>query len=308
MTLLGWRNLALGAGSVLLVTGLTGCGGGGGGGGGGGSSGSVLYYPYETVFGTVCSNSTSFGPSPGCTFNRDGTRVKVTQDRDYNRFGRGSDDMWYVEFFSDGTADVYNSAGVFQYTKATSTFAGWVSGNVIGVGTTGLFWENVSGGQYWWGSNNVLYNANPLDSNFGRAINDQGSDSAADGDLSVLRSESNQKLIAAGAAKLVKEYGFSQSKARVVASALNTWGVSAVERGYTTPEDIGQTFQTIFGVSYNEALSAVQDLLNKGDKTAMKNVTNRTAAALDLKPEQVEKFIRDSYGAAAGDALDGVDW
>jgi len=123
---------------------------------------------FKNVYGDVCA---TVEVTPDCTFNLDGSRVNVSQDPNYNRYGFGSDDLWYVKFYADGTADIYNNIGIYQYTSLVSTFAGWVGGNTIGVGTTGLYWENVSGGTYWLGKNGVLYSANAGEANFQKAIN-----------------------------------------------------------------------------------------------------------------------------------------
>jgi hypothetical protein len=132
-------------------------------------SGDILKYPYETVYGDVCLNSE---PTPGCTFSRaTGERITVSYDPDYDQFGYGSDDLWYVRFDSAGNAAVYDDLGVFQYIADANDFAGYVGGTTIGVGTTGYFWENVSNGTYWFGDNGILYSANTGASNYGQAIN-----------------------------------------------------------------------------------------------------------------------------------------
>ena len=79
------KLLALLALPALLAA----CGGGGGGSASGGSiynpgnSGTVIYGPYETVYGAACQTSQ---PSPGWTFTRStATRVNVPQDPNYNK-------------------------------------------------------------------------------------------------------------------------------------------------------------------------------------------------------------------------------
>lgn len=293
-------------GSVLVA-----CGGGGGGGGGAGTvpgSGGVVYYPYETVYGSVCTTSE---PSPGCTFNSNGTRVTVTQDPHYDRYGYDSDDLWYVKFDGNGYGAVYNDLGDYQYTTYISNFAGHVGGHYIGVGTTGLFWENVSYGTYWLGKNGVLYNANSSESNFGEAINSDDADDATDTNMIALTSESNKALVAKAAKKLMKDYeGFTLQKATAVASALNRYAVSGVEKGYVTTANIDKTIQAVFGVDYQSALKAVKDL-QAGDKEAMKQLTNRSADALGLKPSQAQKFIKGMYKKALaqyGYDVDQISW
>lgn len=290
---------------VVLLT-LAACGGGGGGGGGGSSD--VLYYPYETVYGDIC---TTQEPTPGCTFHSDnGKRIKVTEDRDYGKNGHGSDDMWYVKFDSSGTAAVYDQYGNFKYYAGPQEFAGYVGGTTIGVGTTGLYWENVAMGTYWLGKNGVLYNANQGESNYGEAINDKSSSKASDTNFAVLKSETNKKLVNLASQKLMKDYGFQKDKAVAVASALNSWAVAAAERGQTTPKDMDKTFKSVFGVKFADALAAVKDL-QAGNTAGMADMTNRSAAALGLKPHEAQKFIKGMYRKALsnwGYDVDEVRW
>lgn len=309
------RNTILAIAALAIPALLTACGGGGtggggsiGGGGGGGGSTPIVYGPYETVYGEACQGREV---APGCTFNRsNGQRVTVTQDPHYDRYGYDEDDLWFVKFDSSGNGKVYDDLGNYQYTRDVSQFAGWVSGNTIGVGTTGLFWENVSGGTYWLGKNGVLFSANPGESNFGEAINNKDASEASDSNFAALNSDSNKALVKAGAAKLVKEYGFSQAKATAVASALNSWAVAGAERGFTTTADMNKTFKSVFGVEYGSALSAVQDLTS-GDVSGMRELTNRSASALGLKPAQAQKFIKGMYKKSLanwGFDADSINW
>lgn len=291
--------------ALALSAGLMACGGGGG---GSSSSGSILYYPYETVYGSLCSTTE---PTPGCTFDSTtGLRISVTHDPHYDRYFGGSDDMWYVDFDSTGTAAVYNSSGIFQYFADVSAFAGYVGGTYIGVGTTGLFWEDIRNGTYWLGKNGVLYSANLLESNYGKAINDETASEATDTNFSAINSEGNTKLVKRGAEKLMNEYGFSKDKATAVASALNMWAVAGIERGVTTTQSINHTFKAVFGVEYGDALAAVKDYA-MGDKAGMQNVTNRSASALGLKPHQAQKFMKGMYKKALaefGYDVDSISW
>jgi hypothetical protein len=288
------------------------CGGGGGGGGiispPPSSVGTIIYGPYETVYGQACQSSE---PIPGCTFDRlNGTRVTVNADPHYDRYGYQSDDLWYVSFDSSGNARVYDDLGNYRYTTRASSFAGWVGGTTIGVGTTGLFWENVSGGSYWLGKNGVLYSANTMEGNFGEAINSEDSQDAADTNFAAITSAANKSLIKAGAAKLVSEYGFAEEKAVAVASALNSWAVAGAERGYTTDRDMDKTFKSVFGVEYGSALAAVKDLMG-GDTSSMRDLTDRSAAALGLKPEDAQRFMKGMYKKALsnwGYDVDSVNW
>ena len=221
--------------ATVVVSSFAACGGGGGGGGGGyvstGGGGTVLYYPYETVYGDACA---TYEATPGCTFNRNGTRITVTQDPDYDKYGYTSDDLWFVEFDSSGRGKVYDDLGHYQYTAYVSAFAGYVGGTSIGVGTSGFYWEDIRSGTYWLGKNGVLYNANKGESNWGKAINEKGSSQASDTNFAAMNSDSNKKLIKMAADKLVKDYGFQNDKATAIATALNSWAVAGAERGITT--------------------------------------------------------------------------
>ena len=302
------KLLAAVASAALVATAYVGCGGGGGGsvvvGGGGG----VIQYPYETVYGDMCA---TYQPTPGCTFSSTtGQRITVSADPDYDKYGYGSDDLWFVKFDSNGRASVYNDLGTYQYSADVSEFAGWVGGDIIGVGTTGLFWEDIRNGTYWLGKNGVLYNGNSGESNFGQAINNKDAGKASDASAAALASDSNKRLVTKAADKLVKEYQLTAPKAKAIASALNVFGVNAAERGYATTKDVDQTFKSVFGVPYTQALSAVK-ALQSGDTSGMKEVTERSASALGLKPHQAQKFIKGMYKkalASYGIDADMVNW
>lgn len=278
--------------ATVVATGFAACGGGGGGGGG---SSQVIYYPYETVYGDACKTQEA---SPGCTFlESNGERIKVTNDPHYGRGGHGSDDLWYVEFDSNGKAAVYNDLGQFQYYANVNEFAGYIGGNTIGVGTTGLHWEDVANGTYWLGKNGVLYSANQGEGNYGQAINDEGASEATDTNFAALNSDANKQLVKQASDRLMKEYGFKQDKAVAVASALNSWAVAAAERGVTSEKDMDKTFKAVFGVQFSDALAAAKDL-SMGDTASMQDLTNRSAAALGLKPHQAQKFMKGMYKKA----------
>ena len=296
------KNLMV-AGAIAVSMGLMACGGGGG-----GSSSSVLYYPYETVYGDICTTNQA---TPGCTFDsKTGLRIKVNSDPNYDKYNHGSNDLWYVQFDSSGRAQVFDRLGIFQYTANVSSFAGYIGGTTIGVGTTGLFWEDIRSGTYWLGKNGVLYSANQLENNYGKAINDKDSGNATDTNFSAINSDGNKKLVKKASEKLMKDYGFKQEKAVAVASALNAWAVAGVERGVTTTRDIDKTFKTVFGVQYGDALTAVKGL-TLGDKSGMQDLTNRSASALGLKPNQAQKFMKGMYKKALaqwGYDTDSINW
>lgn len=290
------KQLITGVVLALSVALLSACGGGGGTSTGtstpGGGSGTIVYGPYETVFGAACQGAE---PTPGCTFLRNSdSRITVSVDPHYDRYGYASDDLWFVKFDGSGGASVYDDLGKFQYTATISQFAGHISGTTIGVGTTGTYWENVSNKTYWLGKNGVLYSANQTASNFGQAINNKDAKNATDVNSKALNSEVNKKLIRAGADKLVKQYGLSASKAVAVASALNSWAVMGAERGKVTTADMDKTFKTVFGVKFNEALAAFKDF-QSGDVSGARELTNRSATALGLKPDQAQEFIKGMY-------------
>ncbi len=286
------------AAGLLTVTILSSCGGGGGGSSSPATTPSapdIVKYPYETVFGDVCMTSQ---PTPGCTFSRaTGQRITVSADPTYDSQGYGSDDMWYVKFDSSGHAQVYDDLGNYQYAANPSQFAGFISGSTIGVGSTGFFWENVSNNTYWFGKNGVLYSANTSASNFGQAINNKNAGKSSNVDSLTIKSDKNKALIKAGADKLVKQYGLSASKAVAVASALNSWAVMGAERGKVTTQDMDKTFKTVFGVQFNEALAAFKDF-QTGDMTGARELTNRSATALGLKPDQAQAFVKGMYKGA----------
>ncbi len=269
---------------------------------------SIVYYPYETVFGSVCK---TFQPTPGCTFSRKtGQRVTVSSDPAFDAGGIGSDNMWYVKFNSRGQASVYNDLGVFQYNANIKQFAGFIKGTTIGVGSSGAYWENVSNKTYWFGKNGVLYNANKSSINYGKAINTKDAAKASDMNSKAISSDINKKLIQSGAEVLAKQYGLSANKALSVASALNSWAVMGAERGKVTSKDMDQTFETVFGVKFNQALSAFKDFQN-GDATGAREMTNRSATTLGLKPDQAKEFIKNMYKGAIeqqGYKADQVNW
>ncbi|MCB0309279.1 MAG: hypothetical protein KDD48_07890 [Bdellovibrionales bacterium] len=279
------------------------CGGGGGGSHGGGT---VLYYPYENVYGDVCS---TYSPTPGCTFDRStGLRVITTDSIDGSLVN-----MWTVKFDLYGTATVKDQYGNFIGYYDVSDFDGYQGGTVIGVGTTGVFWEDVAGGSYYWDSNGVLFSDNYYESNYLEAINNVNAGDAVDVDYVAMNDEANQGLVAKAAQKLQAKYGFQKEKANAVAAQLNRWGLGAVERGYSTAADIKATFQSTFGVDLDSAVAAAV-ALKAGDKSKMIALTNRSANALGISPRDAEAFLKDSYSdglASFGysqEEISGLDW
>lgn len=149
-----------------------------------------------------------------------------------------------------------------------------------------------------------------LESNFGQAINNKVASKATDTNFAALNSESNKKLIKLGAEKLVKDYGFKKDKATVIASALNSFAVTASVRGKVSTKDMNKTIQAVFGVEFSEALAAVKEL-KSGNKNSMQELTQRSASALGLKPHQAQQFIKGMYKNALsqwGYDVDQVMW
>lgn len=287
-----------------MALGFFGCGGGGG------ESGptNVLYYPFETVYGDICL---TMSPTPGCTFDATtGARITVSRDDHYDRYGYGSDDMYFVEFDENGHAVVYDQNLNVYRTGWASDFAGYVGSNMIGVGTSGLFWEDIRNGSYYLGKNGVLYSANLLESNFGQAINNKNAAKATDTNFAALNSDSNRILVKKGAEKLMKDYGFKKAQATAVASYINNFTVTMATRGKVTTKEIDVAFKGAFGVPFSDALAAVNKLRD-GDKKSMRELTNRSASALGLKPHQAQQFMKGMYKKALsqwGYDVNSVTW
>jgi hypothetical protein len=147
------------------------------------------------------------------------------------------------------------------------------------------------------------------DDGYSDALNSGDSDNATDTNFSGGASEANKLMVKRAANRLHEEYGLPQDKALAVASALNVWAV-AVERGFTTPRDINDTFVAVFGVKLSDAITALKSF-SKGDTAGMKDITNRSASALGIKPHQAKKFIKGMYRQALTDAgydAESIDW
>jgi len=300
------KKLALGAGLTMALSILSACGGGGGQPGSYNppavDTGDILRYPYETVYGDACRSTSEV--TPGCTFSRStGLRVTVSADPSYNSQGFGSDDLRYVTFDSSGRGVVKDDLGNFKKYADASEFAGYISGTYgsgtkIGVGTTGAFWESVSGHTYWFGKNGVLYSANTGASNYGQAINNKKAKQISDANAKKVKSASNQALIKAGALKL-QELGLSADKATAVASAMNSMAVMSSERGTITDADFNRTFKTLSGgVAYGDALAAVNSFV-QGNKGPARELTQRSASSLGLTAEEGEAYMKGLFAPHA---------
>jgi hypothetical protein len=133
---------------------------------------------------------------------------------------------------------------------------------------------------------------------------------ATDTNFSAGRSESSKARVQKAADRLASDYGLPQEKAVSVASALYVWKLASVERGYTTDRDINDTFTKVFGVKLSDATAAVKSF-STGDKESMRDLTNRSASALGLKPHQAKKFIKGMYKKALADNgydAESIDW
>lgn len=285
-------------GAIVL---LSSCGGGSGG------SGVILYYPYRTVYGHICQ---TFEPIPGCTFDSaTGQRITVHHDPHYDRYRGATDDMWYVIFDLNGVAAVYDELGRFRYYASVSQFAGYMGGYYIGVGSSSLYWEDIRGKSYWLGKNGVLYSANLMAPNFGRAINenDEASHSTR---MALMQSAANRLLVQKATQYLHQEFDLPENKARLIASSLNAYALTAVTRGYLTTKDIDSTFETVFGVTFSQASQAVK-ALQKGEKDLMRSLTEKSSQYLGISPQKAQRFIKLMYKEALaqmGYNIDDINW
>ncbi|UOF02649.1 hypothetical protein [Bdellovibrio reynosensis] len=263
------------AGLAALSLSLYGCGGGGGGGGGGGA----VYYPYKSLYGDrVCSE-----PKPSCSFHENGVRVKASEDPNSHQL--------VAIYFDEYGIGQYTQNGITYYISASS-LVNYQGGTRVGIVGSVQGVVDVSSDAFLYNPNNGLLYFGSYDGYW--AINEQGSQDASDTSFAALKAEGSKALITQAAKTLVTEYGFEKNKATAIATSLNSWAVSAMERGFTSEKDIAKTFKSVFGVEYVDALAAVKQL-SLGEKEAMRDLTNRSAAALGLKPHQAQKFIKGMY-------------
>lgn len=254
---------AMAAGFALM---LSACGGGGG----GSSAPPTIYWPFTKINGDVCSNVNN--PKPGCTYNRaDGTRVSVTQAQDFNKYGHGSDDLWYVKFDSLGNAYIYDpkySSIVPYEVVAADTLPGFKD---YGIGSVWFgndagsysYRHDVAGGTYWVDQNWVLYNANVGESTFMKAINNNGSDDASDMDFTGQNTEATKSAQDEMAGILHDKFGVGISQAKSVASISLAFGSGALERGYLSKVESENMFQKAFGVGTKDLQTAALESYSK---------------------------------------------
>ncbi len=148
------------------------------------------------------------------------------------------------------------------------------------------------------------------DDGWSSSLNSGDADNATDTNFSAGRSDANRLMVKRAASRLTREYGLSQEKAQAIASALNVWKLAGVERGFTTARDINQTFTAVFGIKLGDAVTALKSF-SQGNPEGMRELTNRSASALGLKPHQAKKFIKGMYRQALTDAgydAESIDW
>jgi hypothetical protein len=128
----------------------------------------------------------------------------------------------------------------------------------------------------------------------GRAINSKTAGRASDSNWAAQASEARQEKIDMVARGLNNTYAMPMAKAQVVASALQLYHETNVERGVSTAKDVESTFKTVFGVEYNSAVAAAKSYQN-GNSEQIQALTNRSADYLGIKPAQAERFVKDMY-------------
>lgn len=296
------QKLFLGLVAIAASLQLAACGGGGG-------SKPVLYYPYETVFGDACTGELE--PVPGCTFRRiDGTRVTVSEDGDFNRSGRGSDDLQVVEFqdeFGRTYGYIYDidSRGrkVFVDRVNVTQFQGHQIGSEVGVGLTGLFWVDVSNpgnNQFWFGSSGVLYDANRFSPTLGQAINNSGSQ-LTDTNSMAARHEMRSTAIDQAATSLQAKLDFlDRGTAMSTARALDQIATAHVtSRGALSLRQQDQQFTKFFGVDSSAARYAVLQAYVTKDTAVAEPAFNQAHRHFGFsKRVQTARYLRALFSSA----------
>lgn len=258
----------------------------------------VDLYPFKNVYGETCYVIT---PMPGCTFYADGSRADVTKDLDYKRVEGDKSKLNYVTFDANGVATVHNPITSDTYTQNIDMYEGWKGGNFIGPGDANYPGIDVSGKTYYVGMHGVLYDANPGSSTYGKAINNQGGNRSADMNFSETAVLDRKALIAKGADRLQKiTPELKREKAVAIANAIGQAVWTAGTRGYSTEENIKQSFQQAFGVSRENATQALL-ALQKGDNSSYLLLLNRSADHMGLKPMQAKHLFLNLYGQAMQD-------
>jgi len=162
---------------------------------------------------------------------------------------------------------------------------GWNGYSVYGTPLRGFMYYNYSG--------NRLYEEDS-GGGVGRAINNAAAARGSDSNWAAQAAESRKEKIAMFAEGLQHKYALPKEKAGVVASALQAYHETQVERGFSTAKDVEDSFQKVFGVEYNTALTAAK-AFQDGKPQQIRDLTNRSAAYLGIKPDQAQKFIKSMY-------------
>lgn len=144
----------------------------------------------------------------------------------------------------------------------------------------------------------------------GRSINSRSAGRSSDSNWAAGASEARAEKVNMFARGLNREFALPLERARVVASALQIYHETKVERGYSTPQDVADTFKRVFGVEYTSALSALQNL-QAGQPEQIRDLTNRSAAYLGIKPHQAQRFVKKMYAKTIrenGYDADSINW
>lgn len=162
---------------------------------------------------------------------------------------------------------------------------GYSNGYVYGNRLSGFMYYNYSG--------NRLY-LEDSGGGVGRSINSAAARSGSDSNWSARASELRKEKIEMFADGITRKYAIPKDKAVVVASALQAYHETQVERGFSTAQDVEVSFKKVFGVEYGSALAAAKSFQG-GQPQQIRDLTNRSAAYLGIKPDQAQKFIKDMY-------------
>lgn len=174
---------------------------------------------------------------------------------------------------SVGTINAADMRGYDGYSSVNGTYlSGYMYYNY---GANRLFLEDSGGG-------------------VGRALNSVSANKGSDSNWAASASDTRKEKIDMFAEGLQKKYSLPKDKATVVASALESYHETQVERGFSTAQDVEISFKKVFGVDYNSALAAAQAFQN-GQPAQIRDLTNRSAAYLGIKPDQAQKFIKEMY-------------
>jgi hypothetical protein len=128
----------------------------------------------------------------------------------------------------------------------------------------------------------------------GRSINSKTAGSSSDSNWAAQASEARREKVNMVARGLNETYALPMERAKVIASALQSFHETQVDRGASTEQDVASTFKTVFGVEYNSALAAAK-AFQGGSAQPIRDLTNRSADYLGIKPAQAQRFVKDMY-------------